>query len=84
MVSRRSFLAAIAGLFLNPVIPQAKGRNRIFGGKNYIGIPSSHYDIYKCKVSVNLGREELYELGRKMPFHRYTNYPVKITEEIIK
>jgi hypothetical protein len=33
-------------------------------------------------VSCNLGREGLFELGRRGPFFRYVNFPVEVTSEI--
>lgn len=33
-------------------------------------------------VSVDLGREELFELGRRGTFYRFVNFPVEVTNEI--
>ena len=33
-------------------------------------------------VSMNLGREEIRELGRRQPFYRYISFPVEVTCEI--
>jgi len=44
-------------------------------------------DMYKAhiqgiRVQCNLGREQLFELGRKGPYHRYVNFPVEVSTEI--
>lgn len=38
--------------------------------------------IQSIKISTNLGRENLNELGRKGPYHRYVNFPVEVRTEI--
>ena len=38
--------------------------------------------IQNVKVSVNLGREELLELGRRVPYFRYVNFPVEVSTSI--
>jgi hypothetical protein len=38
--------------------------------------------IQSIRVSVNLGREELNELGHKGPYWRYVNFPVEIRTDI--
>lgn len=37
--------------------------------------------IQGIRVSTNLGREQLFELGRRGPFHRYVTFPVEVTTE---
>ena len=34
--------------------------------------------ISSCRVSCNLGREQLFELGRRGPFYRYVSFPVEV------
>jgi hypothetical protein len=34
------------------------------------------------KVSTNLGREQLFELGRRGPYHRYATFPVEVKTDI--
>ncbi len=34
------------------------------------------------KVGVNLGREQLFELGRRGPYHRYVQFPVEVKTDI--
>lgn len=38
--------------------------------------------IQRVTASVDLGREDMFELGRRLPYHRYVNYPVLVTTEI--
>jgi hypothetical protein len=38
--------------------------------------------ITNISVSTDLGREEIFELGRKSPYHRYATFPVEVTCEI--
>lgn len=38
--------------------------------------------VRNITVSVDLGREQILELGRKGPYHRYMNIPVDVTTEI--
>lgn len=47
-------------------------------------VPNSGYSahITSVRVSANLGREQLLELGRKAPFFRYVNFPVEVTTAI--
>lgn len=45
-------------------------------------IPGGLNGVTNITVSMNLGREELRELGRRTPYLRYINFPVEITTEI--
>lgn len=38
--------------------------------------------IQNITTSVDLGREELFQLGKKAPYHRYVNFPVEVSTEI--
>lgn len=44
--------------------------------------PSSGVHLTSLKVSCNLGRESINELGRRAPYYRYINFPVEVTSEI--
>jgi hypothetical protein len=58
------------------------------------GISASGYNPYNTttqefgahvqtiKVSTNLGREQLFELGRRGPYHRYVTFPVEVKVDI--
>lgn len=35
--------------------------------------------VQSINVSTNLGREPLYELGRRAPYHRYVTFPTEVT-----
>lgn len=37
--------------------------------------------IQSIRVSVNLGRENLFELGRRGPYHRFVNFPTEVRSE---
>lgn len=47
-------------------------------------IPGGQVGITNITVSMNLGREELRQLGRRTPYLRYINFPVEITTEITR
>jgi hypothetical protein len=52
-----------------------------FSGTNNLSDPErAHID--SISVSVNLNRENLTELGRKVPYFRVPTYPVEVTTEI--
>lgn len=38
--------------------------------------------IQNVQVSVDLGRQELFELGRRGPYHRYADFPTEVTTTI--
>lgn len=38
--------------------------------------------IQSISVSTDLGRTEIFELGRRIPYHRYIEFPVDVTTEI--
>lgn len=38
--------------------------------------------IQNVTISIDLGREEIYELGQQLPFTRYINFPVEVSTEI--
>tara|TARA_Y100001963_G_scaffold29303_2_gene39814 strand:+ start:5811 stop:7034 length:1224 start_codon:yes stop_codon:yes gene_type:complete len=38
--------------------------------------------ISNITVSADLGREQILELGRKAPYHRYATFPIEVTTEV--
>jgi hypothetical protein len=38
--------------------------------------------VQDCSVSCNLGREDLFELGRRKPYYRYASFPVAVDTTI--
>lgn len=38
--------------------------------------------LQSIRVSTNLGREQLFELGRRGPFHRFATFPVEVRTDI--
>ncbi len=51
---------------------------------NYNYLSGSNYlaHVQSIRSSVNLGREALYELGRRGPYHRYASFPTEVKTEI--
>lgn len=51
-------------------------------GENAVG-SDGNFAVHLQRISVNcdLGREELLELGRRGPYHRFVNFPVEVTSE---
>lgn len=45
------------------------------------GLPSGAR-VQNVTVSMNLGRESIFNLGQRTPYYRYINFPVEITTEI--
>lgn len=45
------------------------------------GLPANS-KVQSVSVSMNLGRESIFNLGQRTPFYRYVNFPVEITCEI--
>jgi len=43
------------------------------------GVPDVHMQNFT--LSADFGREQIFELGRKGPYHRYVTFPVEITSE---
>ena len=71
MMKRRIFFA----LLLTPIlfiIPKKKSKTRIFGGGIHRLTDFGNYaHIYPCNISANLGRTEIWELGRQKPYYIY-------------
>lgn len=55
---------------LNPEITGADGSNQFTAS------------IQSVSVSANFGREQMLELGRRAPYHRYVAYPVEVSTSI--
>lgn len=66
-----------SGCILPRQIPgiDSSGRNLA----NASGDFPAHFQ--RIGVSTNLGREELFELGRRAPYHRYVKFPIEVTCE---
>jgi hypothetical protein len=54
----------------------SSGTNNRDSGGNF----AAH--VQRVRVSTNLNREAIYELGRKAPYFRYVNFPVEVNCEI--
>jgi hypothetical protein len=48
------------------------------------GVSPSAYGtmVQDIKINVDLGREEIFELGRHGPYRRFVDFPVEITEDL--
>lgn len=68
-----------AGTVLPQDIPgiSSSGTNNRLAGGAFTAHPQSF------SASVDLSREDLFELGRKGPYHRFANFPVEVTTEIV-
>jgi hypothetical protein len=63
----------------NSVFPTgAAGTN---GGAFVSGSLPADFKLQSVSVSVDLGREEIFELGKRLPFTRYINFPVEVNTE---
>jgi hypothetical protein len=51
-------------------------------GTNPVTAGNFGVSITNISVSVDLGRESIFQMGRKGPFHRYVNFPTQVTCEI--
>ena len=72
------------------------GTNTLLPGGSYGGIPGLTASganiansngvlpakIQSINITADLGRESLFELGRKLPYFRFVSYPVKVNTEI--
>lgn len=38
--------------------------------------------VQRMAINVDLGREDMFELGRKGPYHKFVNFPVEVTSEV--
>jgi len=54
----------------------ASGTNELDGEGNYA------VHVQSIRVNTSLGRESMFEQGRKGAYHRYVNFPVEVTTEI--
>ena len=65
------------GTVLPTIIPgvSASGTNNATAG-----IYNARLQSFSCNV--DLGREDLFELGRRGPYFKYVNFPVEVTTEI--
>lgn len=76
-VARRQFLN-VAGSVFPIAVGAAHGAGNI---ANFSGAMPPDARIQNISVSVDLGREEIFELGKRLPFTRYINFPVEVNTE---
>jgi hypothetical protein len=82
---REDVLLGSTGSIFPDELPGMVSFDAATGGSGYVelmadGDYSSH--LQNLSVSVDLGREELFELGRKGPYFRFVNFPIEVTSEI--
>lgn len=67
-------------------LTQASGgiqrRENVLIDQSNLPIMSGYDHVQTITISTDLGREDLFELGRKTPYYRAPNYPVEVTCEI--
>ena len=51
------------------------------GGAFASGSLPADFKLQSVSVSVDLGREEIFQLGQRLPFTRYINFPVEVNSE---
>ena len=68
---------SVIGTILPPEIDgiSTSGTNDFAGG-----VPNAR--VQSITTSVDLGREELFQLGKRGPYHRYVSFPVEVSTEI--
>lgn len=66
-----------------PGITKTSGTGLYASGINEINASLGCYNasIQSFSASVNLGREQILELGRRAPYFRYVKFPVEVTSE---
>jgi len=66
------------------ILPSGLPGITVIGGTGFNLLVSGEYGahIQSIKCSTSLGREQLNELGRKGPYHRFVNFPVQVTTDI--
>ena len=63
----------------NSVFPTGAGGAN--GGGFASGSLPAGFRLQSVSVSVDLGREEIFQLGERLPFTRYINFPVEVNSE---
>ena len=79
-IARRQHVNMVKSVF--PTIIPGIG-NWTGSGNNVLNTSLGCYNVsfQSFSTSVNLGREQILELGRKVPYFRYVKFPVEVTSE---
>lgn len=79
---RENIILGLGGSVFPAEIP---GMTNQGGGSGRIVLAGTEYPVHpqSISVSVDLGREEMFELGRRGPYYRFINFPVEVTSEIV-
>ena len=76
-VQRRENVVMGAGAGASTFPTEIEGINS--SGKNISNGSTFNAHIQTITVSTNLGREELFELGRRGPYYRFVSFPTEVT-----
>jgi len=76
-IIRRGLVSTAASVFPTGAGSSGSGEILAISG----GMPPG-VKLNNITVSINLGREEIRELGKRSPYTRYINFPVEVTTEI--
>lgn len=84
-IARRQHLNMSKSVFpsIIPGITKTSGTGLYASGINQLNTSLGCYNVsfQSFSASVNLGREQILELGRKVPYFRYVKFPVEVTSE---
>ena len=84
-IARRQHLNMSKSIFptIIPGITNVTGTGLYSSGINQLNDTLGCYNVsfQSFSASVNLGREQILELGRKVPYFRYVKFPVEVTSE---
>jgi hypothetical protein len=81
-VNRREDILFGSGV-LNSWLPGDIPGLSLSGGKYWNTLSGGEYGAHfqRVGVSVDLGREDMFELGQRAAYHKYVNFPVEVTSE---
>lgn len=84
-IARRQHVNMAKSVFpsIIPGITKTSGTGVYASGINELNANLGCYNVsfQSFSASVNLGREQILELGRKVPYFRYVKFPVEVTSE---
>jgi len=80
-IMRRGLWNASSTILPTGITGTGNGQVSLDKGSESGGIPAG-IKINSVKVSMNLGREQIRELGSRTPYYRYIKFPVEISTDI--
>ena len=69
------------GSICNPGDTNNTGSDRVQYRNDYLSTATQDLGIQNVSFSVDIGREDLFELGKKSPFFRAATYPIEVTSD---